>query len=688
MRIAINRVRWVGAVVAKVSLPVPVPVPVPVTAAMAMAMAAAMVSAAIMFLAYLHYVHWKGIDLQVEYFTSSKNIIFPQSFPEVGDLEEYYRDHFVRTSVSSGSGSSSGQGQGQGPQPDSVGGPSSKIFKPKGASSFHNSQAPLTEDILTDETYTTHTIETFDAVKNLKDGGGTCSPDLMKTLAVEITRTYSLASDMNQVVARLAEQIREEPPMKELRDFFLLEDGQSSLEQHVEAGDCAKYWLRFAGTSVWLEEYRVHFMVSRVMYLPSGYKRGQLLSLTYGQLFDEHWRELHNTELVIPSNKMDGSQPAHIEYRLMKFPSFLPVPLYHNAKFTKSRWYGAEDPRIILVKNDAGFEEPLIVYNQYHRKVHREEPMDEQQSGQGQDQDQDQDQRQDTHSIIKFKFYRSIFMSWAFQFQRGKVNVDGMSNPLYDSNLYLRTAELRRSHSRRLAVEKNWTPFVNPSQRSKLGAASTTTSGGGDHMIYFIYRWKHLEILKCQLTGFQGYSLCEFEYKRDPDLPENEPVGELRGGTQMLNLRDVIKHGIRGESPSDIESISDSIVPRNKEIWLGFARAHLGKCGCGFSMYRPNLAVITRDNDVNEYKITQLSSYITLNVDVPGWEDPKILCAPRDANALIPNGIAHWSILKVEWDRDRNWRANPGRNSIKSIDTFGVRCRCYGGDHPYTELVE
>ena len=39
------------------------------------------------------------------------------------------------------------------------------------------------------------------------------------------------------------------------------------------------------------------------------------------------------------------------------------MSVYHNEKQQQGRFYGVEDPRITLVRNKLGYDEPIIVYN-------------------------------------------------------------------------------------------------------------------------------------------------------------------------------------------------------------------------------------------------------------------------------------------------------------------------------------
>ena len=66
------------------------------------------------------------------------------------------------------------------------------------------------------------------------------------------------------------------------------------------------------------------------------------------------------------------------------------MSVYHNEKQQQGRFYGVEDPRITLVRNKLGYDEPIIVYNSHHRKI------------------TDAKSDNDGESNIHFKAYRSI----------------------------------------------------------------------------------------------------------------------------------------------------------------------------------------------------------------------------------------------------------------------------------------
>ncbi|KAL7665441.1 Beta-mannosyltransferase 1 [[Candida] zeylanoides] len=512
---------------------------------------------------------------------------------------------------------------------------------------------PLTEEILK-EHYRHHAIKMYDGVRDLREDWSQCSTDLMKTLELEISRDFVLKDDIDTIVRRLLHQMQTQPEMRELQSFF--KDG--ALQKQLDEGTAKRHWIKFAGTSIWLEEYKVHMMLSRMLYLPKeGDKRSQTVSLTYTQLYNEHWDELTDTELVVPTNAQHSHTTAddaanngatrgdnagnaaaaasaagmspNYNFRTLSFPSFLQIPFYFNTDFTNKRWYGPEDPRVVLVRNPLGYDEPVVVYNAFHRKVAKEESDSE------------------NETKLSYNFYRSMFMTWPFQTQRGKSNVDGSVTAGNNDNVYMRTVELKRSGVGRLKTQKNWTPFLDTTDREE---------GGGDRHIYFIYRWHNLEILKCDLTRFDGNTAqCEFAYRQQGDkIGDDADVGALRGGTQLIGLKDIIMESFPENTPSrrNAQAISKRLLPEGKQVWIGFARAHISGC-CGNAMYRPNLAVITRED--GEFKVSQLSSYMSLDIDVFGWTRPEYKCERRDANALIPNGIAAWRITELgETGEDSN----------------------------------
>lgn len=412
-------------------------------------------------------------------------------------------------------------------------------------------------------------------------------------LRVGITDATSVDVSLVEILTQFLQQYQTNPYYGEIAPLFIQE-----LKLQLKFGVVEHYWYRLAGSSVWLEQYQAHFMISRILYTPSGLRNQPLVSFTYGQLFDKDWHELTNTKIIVPTNLKEGAIEDNGKFfKEISFPYFLPIPFWHDYDDSKGRYYGPEDPRIILVNND-GYEEPLIIFNAYHRKfTHFDDDFD-------------------SKILLKSRFFRSIFICWPWKFQKGKYNTDGFSNDDFDNRLYNKVIELKIKNLGRQKNQKNWTPFLVSEEKN---------------FIYFIYRWSNLEVLKCDLA--HGTGICSFSYRLNRKLSTKAGVGPLRGGTQLININSIL---------------DKKFIPNNREIWIGFARAHLDKCGCGKDMYRPNLVVLTKDTleGQNHYKIALISSSISFDVPMVAWDllNPTSMCEAGSPNVLLPNGIGSWDV--------------------------------------------
>ncbi|KAI5958967.1 uncharacterized protein KGF55_005621 [Candida pseudojiufengensis] len=291
------------------------------------------------------------------------------------------------------------------------------------------------------------------------------------------------------------------------------------------------------------------------------------------------------------------------QHKIIKFPHFVSIPFFKDLNNPDANYYGPEDPRLILVKNKLGYEEPIIIFNSYHLKPDLYDDDD------------------DTRINQKFDYYRSMFLAWPWQIKpnshKNEINI----------------IELNLQDFKSLKVQKNWTPFISYHDRfSKDGVEGNGL--GYDTHLYFIFRWANLEVLKCDFK----FGNCKFDYRLDNKLSTYNQVGPLRGGTQLININEIL----------------DLPIEYPKEIWIGVARAHLDNCGCGETMYRPNLVIISRDLNSkkeegnNEFQLTHVSSALTFNMFVFGWD----IMIPEDScgklNILIPNGISVWSFETKE----------------------------------------
>lgn len=515
---------------------------------------------------------------------------------------------------------------------------------------------PLTQEMLSLSNYKSHNITVFHSQKNINNNLKNCKALKKSLTGITISDPVNMQVSLSEILAKFLNDYNsgKNKYFQELGPFFINE-----LELQLKYNVVDRYWYRLAGSSVWLEQYGVHFMISRILYSPKGARNQPILSLTYGQIFDKDWKELINTKLVVPTNDLkpsmndlanEATNTKKKNFKVLLFPQILPIPFWHDYDNTEGKYYGPEDPRILLVKNPKGHEEPLIIFNAYHRKLtHFDDDIDD-------------------HILMKTNFYRSMFMCWPWQFQKGKENTDGMVSNEYDKNYYNKVIELKIKNLPRQNKQKNWTPFISDNSKSEFGY---------DKYINFIYRWANLETLKCDLIGDTGS--CSFTYRLNSQLSPSAKIGPLRGGTQLLNVNELLK------SKHDIPSLKE-LLPKNREIWVGFARAHLDKCGCGNNMYRPNLVILVKDSVKIEsgenddgttryrlkdlYKISHVSSSISFDIPIIGWDlmNPKDLC--QGSNVLIPNGISSWSVKS--FTKDEKWTSEDYMTLSLSISDFTV----------------
>lgn len=388
----------------------------------------------------------------------------------------------------------------------------------------------------------------------------------------------------------LADFERVQKTLKESPEYNkLIEEANKKFEPTIPM---EHRWFRFAGSSVWLPQYELHYMVSRILYTPSGIPNKSFVSFLYIQLFDKNWVEMDETTLTVPYEKKiirsvtnsDGSvTEALLETKLgsreVTYPAFLPISFDVQMEVPSGKYYfGPEDPRILLRKNSLGFEEPLIVFNMKN------------------------------NNLIKRVMYLYLPFSNHLQI-------------------------LKKRSEPYAYVEKNWTPFISKANPDKIN---------------FIYSIDPLEILTCDVET----ATCDFLQKA---LKEDfNYVGPLRGGTQLVNLP------FDNLMPDHI--LDKYRLPKNRNVYIGWARAHLNKCGCGESMYRPNMIILVEDYNPEEdrfyYKLSDISEYVDFNAYVPPWTIPKKdengnlveLSEAKDCdgrNVLIPNSIAYWEIESV-----------------------------------------
>lgn len=439
---------------------------------------------------------------------------------------------------------------------------------------------------------------------SMKDNSNLCSP---KNLRLGMAHSQSLDDDLRTIILAQfsvkSKYISTIPQLSKLK-----------FSKELNSPNFSKKWFRFAGLSVFLKDYGVHFMILRVVYSPKSEKNNPLVSLFYVQLFDTNWSELKNYELIFPTGEEN-------EFKSMIFPSFLPIPFYADPEEVKN--YGPEDPRITTTINKLGYEEPVIIFNELHR------------------------QKKDNGKVFNV---RSMFLCYPWQFQTGMSNVDKLA---VSDFTYNRVVELKFGTGDRSNAQKNWTPFFDYSERY---------NNKFDKEIYFVYKWEGFTVYKCSLIDLDdGIVNCHLDYKAPND--DSDSIGALRGGTELVNINQLASEN-EGAIPQ-LSELSMSLKLASRQVWFGFARAHLKKCGCFSDMYRPNFVVVVKDtvNGVGKYKINDISSFMSLGVNMKGWDGGKISC--NYPNVLIPNGISDWRLMNNPNADSTDWR-----DSIDDIATL------------------
>ncbi|EER30954.1 predicted protein [Candida tropicalis MYA-3404] len=437
-----------------------------------------------------------------------------------------------------------------------------------------------------DEQTSLHKIKVFNSMSDSEN----CD-DFKTETQLSISDNKIIRQDFEIMLQKLDYQLKNDQAISKLASFF-----QDKLDFYLKWKVYHFHFYQFAGTSVYLKNHGVHLMVSRVIHSLKGRKGDPQISLLYAQVYDNNWQELTNVDLVLPVRDIHGEKVM----QKLSFPRFLPTPFYHNSEFTKERWYGPEDARMLLSVNEDGDEEPVIIYNAFHRKVHNQTVVP----------------TNDKMVTLNFDFFRSMFITWPFRYQLAKENMDGIPNEEFAKVIYNKALELKIEGQPRKPVEKNWTPFFDTNQKNSKA-------------IHMVYQWDGLQILKCDLDnlasedgGITNYSSCRLDFE-EPITEIQDAFGPVRGGTELIP------------------------IPSNPNVWIGFLRAHIDNCGCGKAMYRPNLVIL--EKQLEQFKVTHLSSYMSLEIPVPGWKDPDVQCATKDPSALIPNGISNW---ETQGDQD------------------------------------
>lgn len=149
----------------------------------------------------------------------------------------------------------------------------------------------------------------------------------------------------SQVNVKVSPAINKNGNMRQILTRFMQDDGLyfqeflpffPNLKEQLQSADddiINKHWYQFIGSTVWLQQYGVHLMISRIIY--TEVDQGlPIISLAYLQLFDRNWNELNDVELIIPDYETTTTTTTQSKYKYKSiiYPYFAPIPIYHNVK--------------------------------------------------------------------------------------------------------------------------------------------------------------------------------------------------------------------------------------------------------------------------------------------------------------------------------------------------------------------
>ncbi|EGW30510.1 uncharacterized protein SPAPADRAFT_52589 [Spathaspora passalidarum NRRL Y-27907] len=395
-----------------------------------------------------------------------------------------------------------------------------------------------------------------------------------RSLRVDETISFNKYSpfkeDIDEVIKVLQHQLVNDEAFRDIARLF---EGQIPLL--IKEGTVTNHFFQLMGTSVWLKEYEVHLMVSRVLYTKGNNRSKSKVSLLYGQIFNKDWEHMNNFNLKVPSS-FGGN-------RTMNFPSFIPIPFFYS---DKGMFFGPEDGRLLLVQNEYGFEEPVLIFNSITILTSINDEGRKKEQG-----------------------LRAMFIAWLFQTQTGKVNTDGNNDARFDNITYVKVRRLSITGENQPRREKNWTPFVDPRERNP-----------SDRNLYLVYDWNNLQVLKCQLSDLTSdyISRCERYYAQS----KQSRIGPIRGGTELIPL--------------------STVFETRSQAWVGFVRSHFVRCGCAKAWYRPHFVLLQRNED--KFRVTHMSAPISFNIPAKPLDGSVRACGEKDANVLMANGISHWKV--------------------------------------------
>ncbi|KAK6456377.1 uncharacterized protein RJT20DRAFT_95907 [Scheffersomyces xylosifermentans] len=147
-------------------------------------------------------------------------------------------------------------------------------------------------------------------------------------------------------------------------EYPILEKCFLDKEDEKEKDILRDKWFKFCGSSTWMDQYKVHFLVNRIVYSHKAHRNMPTISFVNAQVFDENWTEI-----------LDYKFP----HSNLTFPSILPLQIDPNPS-GKDEIMGTEDPRVILRKyidpyTNEAHQEPVIIFNSRRTEINWKRAM-------------------------------------------------------------------------------------------------------------------------------------------------------------------------------------------------------------------------------------------------------------------------------------------------------------------------
>ena len=363
-----------------------------------------------------------------------------------------------------------------------------------------------------------------------------------------------------------------------------------------------KQWFRFGGSSVWLESEQCFLVFTRILYSRVALKVQPHISLIRAQAFDKDWKEIIGKKIPyididLPDNMGNEMAKLDIELNIENCAKYAGNTIEYdacNVQQAKTALQNKKKKEHIVSKYYVTYpttfdfhfdaEGDLKGPEDPHVILRKTENTEE--------------------PIIIFNMHDNI------DSQRRLFSY--MPHRKIDPMIKLQIVERKMRGS-----EKNWTPFFHPSDQ-----AQSDISRGS---IHFIYSFSPLDIIKCSLND----GICEVVFDQETlAISDSNTFDGMRGGTQFVPL------------PQEMPGI------QNKNIWVGFPKLHINKCGCGDIFYRPMLDVLIESNGVYHQEL--IVPAMDFDIDVLSWDSKSTECQGK--NVLNPNSITHWDIVHQDPD--------------------------------------